>query len=203
MFKALFKFISIFVLISCSSGKTAMGEKKCDQIFETGFSEIIHTKYSTVVDKDTIDISEIRYQCVYGSMYSTKVMFDKFGKWDAVIYPNNDAHPFMLWKNVSLFEDDKLYNVYTKGLEAKNEIYTSFLVLDENENDLLDENSEEREKLTIYFADLLKNQDVNRREFYEIYWTTVDPEHWVQLKHAEYIKKERPSYRRTKKRKFY
>ena len=41
--------------------------------------------------------------------------------------------------------------------------------------DLLSPNSLEKKKIKNYFSDLIKKNDLNKSEFYEIYWKKVDP----------------------------
>jgi predicted phage-related endonuclease len=47
-------------------------------------------------------------------------------------------------------------------------------VFDEKENDLLSNDSREKEKLTNYFANLIKHIKYGNVDFYEIYWKTVN-----------------------------
>ena len=70
----------------------------------------------------------------------------------------------------------------TDGLEEWKHIYASIMVFDEKETDLLSENSPEKQKLTNYFAQLLKNQNLEKKDFYEVYWKMVDPNRWEIMK---------------------
>jgi hypothetical protein len=101
-------------------------------------------------------------------------MFDKFGKWDKEIYPNNSNLPILLWENVDLYSNGKKYNVFTTGLEEWKHIYASVMVFDKNYIDLITDDSLEKENLINYFSDLIKKNKTYRKNFYEEYRKMVD-----------------------------
>src|SRR5690554_4256912 len=149
--KAIYVSILFSVFLSCaSSPKTAKG--KCPKIYENDFTEILNDVYITIHEKETLrineiryncvnsffyTINEIRYKCVYSSFYTHKAMYDKYGKWDKAIFPNNRNYPILMWHNIDLFSNGKKYTVLTNGLEEWEHIYASVMILDENENDIL------------------------------------------------------------------
>ncbi|MDX1773348.1 hypothetical protein DFR65_102114 [Oceanihabitans sediminis] len=180
--KKILSIISLFLIISCSSSQKVVKEAKCPKIYKNKYTEILSEKYETIYNNDTISFNEIRFECVFSAFYSHKVMFDKFGKWDKTIYPSNKKHPILVWEKVELFSNGEKYNVYTNGMEEWKHIYASVMVFDENNKDLLSNESTQKERLTNYFADLIKNHKTEKRDFYEAYWTTVDPEHWENIK---------------------
>lgn len=172
----------IFVVLGCSSSEKVTQQNKCPEIYKNDFTEIRNEKYETVYNKDTITFNEIRFECVYSSLYTKKVMFDKFGKWNKTVYPSNKKQPILIWKEVDLFSNGKKYDVFTNGNEGRKHIYAAVMVFDESEADLLAMDSPERENLTNYFAALLKSHDTENTDFYEIYWKMVDPEKWERIK---------------------
>ncbi|MDO8316452.1 MAG: hypothetical protein Q7T12_02905 [Flavobacterium sp.] len=174
--------ISLFIMFSCSTSQKIVDKGKCPQYFENKYTEILDKKYETIYNKDTITFNEIRFECVYSALYSHKVMFDKFGKWDKAIYPNNKKYPILVWEQVDLYSNGKKYNVYTNGTEEWKYIYASVMVFDENGTDLLFNESPEKEKLTNYFAELIKKHETKKNDFYKVYWTMVDPERAKNLK---------------------
>jgi hypothetical protein len=173
---------------SCSSSqKTIIKEKstteeKCPKIYKKNYTEILNVKHETIVDKDTLKYNEMRFECVYSAMYTHKIMFDKFGKWDKSIYPNNKRHPILVWKKVDLYSNGKKYNVYTNGIEEWKHIYASVMIFDENGKDLLSIESAEKESLTNFFANLIKRHNMKKGDFHEIYWKMVDPKRWETIK---------------------
>jgi hypothetical protein len=172
----------IFIVFSCSSSQKIIKKERCTKIYKNGYTKILNEKYETISVNDTTTFNEVRFECVYSALYTHKVMFDKFGKWDKAIYTNNKKHPILMWKKVDLFSNGKKYNVFTNGIEEWEHIYASVMVFDENETDLLSNDSSEKEGLTNYFADSIKNLEGDKKDFYEVYWKMVDPKRWKKLK---------------------
>ena len=174
--------ISIIIL-SCSASQNLKKETKCPKIYKNKFTEILNEKYSVVNNKDTTSFNEIRFECVYSSLYTHKVMFDKFGKWSKEIYPSNKKHPILMWEKIDLFSNGKEYSVLTNGIEEWKHIYASVMVFDKNTTDLLSETSKERQAITDLFAKYMQNQDHKKKDFYEVYWKLVDPDRWEIIQH--------------------
>jgi len=163
--KGIYITIIFSVFLGCSSSQRVIEEAKCPEIYKNKFTEILNEKYIAVNDKDTTAINEIRYECVYSPFYTHKVMYDKYGKWDMEIYPSNRNRPILMWKNIDLFENGNKYTVLTHGLEEWKHIYASVMVLDENEKDILSEQTDEKKAITNLFAELLKNQNHKKEDF--------------------------------------
>lgn len=177
-----FYLITLLLLtISCSSSQRAAKRDKCPKIYKNNYTKILNEKYKTIYNKDTVTYNQIKFECVYSSFYTHKVMYDKFGKWDNVIYPSNNKYPILMWEKVNLFSDGKEYTILTTGIEEWKHIYASVMVFDKNEVDLLSADSKEREKLTNYFANLIKNQNLEKKDFYELFWKMVDPDYWKTI----------------------
>lgn len=170
-----------FSLAGCSSHQVVK-EIKCPQIYRNGFSEVLSTKYLTIYNRDTISFNQIRFQCVHSALYTQKVLYDRFGKWDKEIYPKNSSHPILVWENVQLLSNGTKYNIMADGVEEWKNIYASVMVFDDEGNDILSDSSSEKLAITEVLADLIRNNDDRKREFYEIYWKMVDPKHWKTLK---------------------
>lgn len=173
--------IIFFIVSGCSSSQKVIKETKCPKIYKNDFTEILNEKYVTISNNDTVKFNEIRFECVYSAFYTHKVMFDKFGKWDKAIYPSNENHPILKWENVDLYSNGKKYTVFTNGMEEWKHIYASVMIFDKNGTDLLSNESSEIDSLTNYFADLIKKHKIDKKDFYEIYWKMVDPEHWENI----------------------
>lgn len=170
-------FIAIFILGCSITQKT--NRKRCNKIFKNDFSAIRNEKFETVSNEnDTVVFNEVRYDCVFSAFYSSTVMYDKLGIWDQALFPENSRHPVLMWEDLNLFGDHKKYDVFTFGIESRKEIYASVMVFDQENNDLLAEDSEEKQKLTQFFGELLRNHDLEKEGFYEVYWKKVDPEFW-------------------------
>ncbi len=172
-----------FIVLSCSSSQKVVKETKwCPKIYENDFTEILNEKYKTINNNDTISYNEVRFECVNSALYTHKIMYDKFGKWNNAIYPSNRKHPILMWEKIDLFSNGKEYTILTNGLEEWKHIYASVMVFDKNETDLLSNSSEEKEAITNLFTDFIKNHNTEKKDFYEIYWKMVDPNRWKTIK---------------------
>ena len=174
--------IITLILISCSS-TTNVNEKRCDSILKNDYKNIIEDKFKSIVNKDTIYLNEVKYECVYSSFYIQKGMYDRFGKWNQEINPKGINNPILIWNNVKLFPNDTTeFIVAANGLESVGTIYASVLVFDKENIDLLSENSEYKTKLIDYFSEMIKSNNSNKNDFYELYWKKFDPKHWEEIK---------------------
>ena len=177
-----FWILILLIVYSCSTTKKS-NEKRCKSILTDNFRSVIVDKNKSTAISDSIKLSEVKYECIKSIMQSTKVMYDSFGIWDKVIFPENRNFGVFVWENVKLFENDTTtFNVATSGNENFETIYTSVMVFDKNNSDFLIENSEYKAKLITYFGDLIKSNDSRKRDFFEKYWTKVNPEHWKKIK---------------------
>lgn len=178
----LFTLITTLILISCAS-TNKITERRCKSILKNDYNTILEEKYESIVNNDTIFLNEVKYECVHTAFYIKKGMYDRFGKWNREIYPKGKHHPILLWNKVKLFPNDTTeFIVAAHGLESTGTIYASVLVFDKENNDLLSESSEYKTKLIEYFSEMIKSNDSLKRDYYEIYWKTVNPKRWVQIK---------------------
>ena len=143
-------------------------------IYKNGFLNYTITKIPLDKNDETKNPNELKFNATFSSMYSKKVMFDKFGKWTKEVRPNNERHPILIWDNVKLFDDnDQLFKVYADGSENRNEIYSSVLVFDLDGKDCLSENSIYKEKLIAYFSDGIQKLKDDRK-FFDLYWDSLN-----------------------------
>lgn len=144
-------------------------------IYKNGYLNYSILKKAVVLKKDSVNVHVLKFNAVFSAMYSKKVMYDKFGKWTIEIRPNfSDQHPILVWEKVKLFEnEDKLYTVYADGDESWEEIYASFMVFDENNDDCLSDSHSDKTKVIEYFSNGIKNLS-NNKDFYTVYWQSVN-----------------------------
>ncbi|AXG67939.1 hypothetical protein KORDIASMS9_00121 [Kordia sp. SMS9] len=156
--------------------------KRCERTIEQGFRGILYHKYRPVVKNDTLQINEVKFECVTTALFTRKVLYDHFGNWAKEIFRTTQSHlPELLWKDIPLFEnDDKKFTVIARGLESRKTIYASIMVFDENNYDMLHKNSPYRDKIVALFADFIRN-DKGNRKFYEVFWKKYDPKRWEQM----------------------
>ena len=169
------------LLLSCSTTKDNP-LPRCGSFPQNKFENISEDKFITIIDKDTISFNEVKFNCVNNASYLKKGMYDRFGRWHQIIYNNNSRNPILLWESIKLFENDTTkFTIATRGFEGVGNIFTSVLVFDENNNDLLSINSKYKPKLIEYFSNMIFTNDKKKKEFYELYWKTVNPEHWKRM----------------------
>lgn len=188
MNKVFYLLLAIIILISCSSTKSAR-KKPCEYDIERGFSEVVYDKFNFVINGNSTTVNEVRYYCMHDPYYTKKVMYDKFGKWSKLVYNAKEKHPILIWENIRLFpEDTTRFTVATTGKNPIGAIYSSVLVLDKNNNDLISENSPYRDKLAEYFGKLItQNHSTHpyNSSFYKIYFKEFDREHWNTLQRQQ------------------
>ncbi|WP_298518746.1 hypothetical protein [uncultured Kordia sp.] len=156
--------------------------KRCKKTLKKDFGGILYHKFRPIVGNDTIEINEVKYECVSTAFYTKKVLYDRFGNWSKEIYRNASQRlPELVWMNVKLFEDDdKKFTIVARGLESRKTIYASIMVFDENNYDMLDEKSPYRDKVVALFSDFIRN-DTDSKKFYKAYWTKYDPKGWMRI----------------------
>lgn len=160
----------LLTMFNCASSNSTF-KYKCSKFYKNNFKTTTIKKYKTIFNKDTIAFNEIRYGCVNTAFKTSKIMFDKFGKWDKEIYPTNLNSPILLWEKVDLFSNGIEYKVYTNGDEKKGNIYASIMIFDGNNNDLLTEKSLEKSKFINYFGNLIKENKHKGDDFYREFST--------------------------------
>jgi hypothetical protein len=166
---------------------------KCKRILKNDFKYIIEDQFVSVVNKDTIVLSEIKYRCTYTAFYTKKVMYDRYGKWHESVLPySGSRHPSLIWNNIKLLNDiDKRFTVVAKGYEGMKTIYASMMIFDAAGNDMLAEDAPYKSQLIELFGFYIRN-NFSRDEFYKAYWTAFDPERWKQIQnHRRHVNKSR------------
>lgn len=140
-------------------------------IYERGYSDFNVIKIPVSNKKDTLH--ELRFNNTYSASYTKQMMFDNFGVWDKEIRPNNEKYPILVWEKRRLFPDkNTLYTVYAGGEESLAGIYSCVLVYDD-EKDCLTEHSPDRNKITVYFANGIKNLRL-RTKFHDVYQKKIN-----------------------------
>ena len=143
-------------------------------IYKRGFKYHEIKPVLTVHGEDSIFVNELRFQAVYSPMYTKKMMFDTYGKWDKEIRPNNDRHPILIWENKKLLaSSDEHFSVAVNGDETWEEIFASAVVFDAKNRDCLKEGHPYKDSIIHYFSEGLKNLRTNTK-FYEVYWRMVN-----------------------------
>ena len=186
MKKTIVLIVLILGVFSCTSTKTNSDKKKgvgvkqktqnpnTPYIYKNGYLDYKIQPKLTVIENDSTYINELKFNAVFTAMYTKKLMFDNFGKWDKEIRPNNERHPILIWERKKLFENDNtLYSIAASGEETWEEIYASVIVYDNENKDCLSETYTKKDALINYFSDGIKNLKTDNT-FYDVYWDMVN-----------------------------
>lgn len=175
-------FLATLAISSCSSGSLKnINSKRCEKIYHNDFAWVLQDTFKSIVNSDTVFINEIKFECVHSSFYIQKAMYDRFGRWNKSIKPLQRS-TILIWEKVTLFENDTIqFTVAGMGEENYQTIYASVMVFDQNNQDMLAINSPYRERLINYFSKAIRNDNIQKRSFYEVYWKTFDPERWEEI----------------------
>lgn len=151
------------MIFSCSSvrksGETLLKNNKNIEI----------VKVLTINDNDSLFFNELRLH-LSSALYTHKFMFNKFGHWDKAV-KINEYENYLIWNKCKLFEGkDEFYTIATSGVENRNEIYSSVIVQNKDNTDLLAENSKLKDTLISMFHYEIKNTTLSKDKFYFEYW---------------------------------
>jgi hypothetical protein len=167
----------LFLLLTITSTAQKSNKKKCSKIYPNNFSSVAVVLLNPQTIRDTIGITQIKFQCVYSAMTTHKIMFDKFGKWSTIIPTAKKSSPILKWENIDLFSNGNTYTVYTHGIETSGEIYASIMVLDSEKKDVLSQNHSEKEKIIEHFSNAIRDKKSSKKsEFYDTYWNEIEYE---------------------------
>jgi len=179
----LFYLFCILITIGCSSGKLnepGKYTKKCTKIYKNDFSAYNIEDYRVATARDTVIINQLKFFCVGGAS-TGNIIFDDFGKW-AYHYELEKNNRTLVWHNIDLLSDGNKYSVYTSVYDVQ-PLYTSVMVFDGEENDMLSSNSNVKEKIILYFSEKIRNSDGYTAFLKEVFMTFY-PDNW-----EEYLKK--------------
>lgn len=172
----------VFILFNFNVSSQNQSRPKCPFVPKGGYEFTEEAKYSILEDK-SVFINEIQYYCVNSAMTSKQAMFENYGKWDYLIKVKNENNNDILlfWNDIQLFKKEQTkYTIITNGKEDYGYIFTSFMVLDQNGNDVLI-NKETIKKFKKRLGSLIKNANRSNQDFYRIYWNAVDPAIWKKI----------------------
>lgn len=171
----MYKFIifSLVLLLGCSTNlqnsnvskdesvgiKQKTDNKKYPFIYKNGYKNYsIVNEFIIEFNNENVKLSELKFEAVFSAMYTQKVMFDKFGKWNHELYDDNQL--ILVWNKIKLFSNsEELFTVITRGKETKVDMFVSVMVLNESRHneDCLYENSTLKPLVVSYFSNAIQN----------------------------------------------
>jgi len=142
-------------------------------IYKNGYKNYsIVNEFIIQLNDDNVKLNELKFEAVFSAMYTQKVMFDKFGKWNHELY--NDNQLVLVWSSIKLFTDsEELFTVIARGKETNEDMYASVMVLNESRHneDCLSENSTIKPLVVSYFSNAIQNLN-NDKTFNNLYHQT-------------------------------
>ena len=179
--KQIYILLTLIIIFGCSASKNNSEDivdlGNCKEIHENNFSTIKFKELTTITDRDTVIVNELRFECVKSIFYTNKAMFDNYGKWNVALSSTDSKHPVLMWTEVDLFSNGKKYQVFTKG-RFGDVRYVSVMVFNLNGKDLLTDNSTEKDKIITLFSNLIRSNKTEADIFLRHYWNAVDPKIW-------------------------
>jgi hypothetical protein len=174
-------FLFFFTLSQFYGFGQKQNRSNCSGVPKGGYEFTEEAKFSILEDK-SIFINEIQYYCVYSAMLSMQAMYENFGRWDYLIKATDKGSGNLLfWNDIKLFKNENIkYTIIARGKEDYGYIYCSYMVLDQNGNDVLT-NKESIKKFKKRLGSLIKNANRGNEDFYKNYWTAVDPAIWKKI----------------------
>lgn len=172
--KKLFPFALFIFMTASVIAQSDVSKIRCDHLRQNGFKSIIvEPSFESIVGEDTARINELKFSCMTIERKSQLIMYQKFGKWDSFVQ-TKDGTSLLVWKNIKLFKNkEEKYTVVAHGVQN---LYTSFMVFDEHNKDLLSIDSTQKEELIKYFKKLIRNYSSKRSNFCKDYNEELKPD---------------------------
>lgn len=184
--KSSFKFFIFFLVVSACSTSNVGDKKKlkeCAKNYENDFGSIEELNRSLIVNGESSNYTQIKFQCTRSALYNLRTMYNLFGKWDKSIIPADKPRPYLMWEDVNLFSDGHSFNVITFGEEnSRDDISTSFIILNNKNEDLLGNNQALKDKAIEFFSENLRNHQNESNEFYIEFLKEFAPKQWKKYK---------------------
>lgn len=111
--------------------------------------------------------TEYRVESFQTPLVAKKMMYDWFGKWNKVIY-TEDNKALLVWTNRAVIsESPEVFTIITSSIENEEEMFGTVQILTSNGHDALAKNSPYREYLNEFIKTLSKQKNTNKKFFKE------------------------------------
>ncbi|MDM1521911.1 hypothetical protein HX088_01285 [Empedobacter sp. 225-1] len=113
-------------------------------------------------------LTEYRVESFQTSLVAKKMLFDWFGKWDNILYTeNNEA--LLVWSNRNIInEANESFTLIASSIENEEEMYGTVQVLTSKKQDALAKDSPFREYLNEFLKTVSKQENKSKK-FYKEY----------------------------------
>jgi hypothetical protein len=170
--------ISVFIFYSCVNNyQSAKYSKEMIEKYRVSKTKAYPKNNFKNVIEDTLRIlgedvvlNSINFNGSYTAFYTSKVMYDEFGKWDVFRYDKEQNDFICKWENRIMTSDSLPITIYTTGEENKYFMYSGFSATDVNGNDLLTDGNPYKPVLTRIIGNLIRANDSAKKDFYTEYW---------------------------------
>ncbi|WP_157358295.1 hypothetical protein [Winogradskyella sp. J14-2] len=179
--------ITLFCFYNCATKrykKSKFHDGKCEYLYVDDFSGTSISTSDFIVQKDTISVSALKFECTYSAFYTSWVMYNNYGEWNDGVQPENSYNTYLIWKDIDLFSNGGKYTVVTYGAEKPSDIYSSLMVFDDKGRDMLFENSGVKTKLIDLFSTEIRKKKKKKLKsiFHQKYIKQFRPEFWETYK---------------------
>ena len=162
---------SSIALDNISNIERVLGPYDCDEnIIINGYSRYeLDAYYSSFNGKKT-KTYEGKFHCPFTTFYTAKVLYDKYGKWDQVVFYEDGRNEKLLWSNIQLFKDSKdKYSIAASGYEDEWDMYASIIVFDKKGKDMLQPTNPLSKEIMDLIGEMIQNNDEKNQDFYDEY----------------------------------
>ncbi len=108
-------------------------------------------------ETDTSSLQELRFFDIRSAMDAHAVMYDFYGEFDQKVnskYQENIKQ--LIWYEVHLLGDDRVFAVVTDGTETMTNFFSSFIVFDSNEQNCFEDNHPSKEEIINQLAEKMR-----------------------------------------------
>lgn len=168
----------LFGTYNCTSSKTISNNRNkiglrietsnpnTPYIYKNGYKNFEIKPILSIRKNDSTYINELRFNAVSSAMYTMKLMYDKYGKWDKEVWLNGVNRPILVWEKRKLIEtQNELYSVATNGVESWEEMFASVVVFDSKNRDCFSINYKSKDLLINFFGTGIKNLSSSRTSY--------------------------------------
>ena len=118
-------------------------------------------------EKNEKYFTEYRVESFQTSLVAKKMMYDWFGKWDNVLY-TQDNKALLVWTNRKIInETPETFNIIASSIENEDEMFGTIQILTSQNEDALAKESPYREYLNEFVKTLSKQENKSKKFFKE------------------------------------
>ncbi|MFD2917996.1 hypothetical protein [Psychroserpens luteus] len=160
--------ILIFSILIYSCKSSNINEKdnyyvgSCSS-YRIGTERQITWSYVHIKEAD-VKLNQVRY-CTHNPSVVSQLLYEELGHWDGLYVDKEKKSVIIFWKDQKIEGIDKKF---TYGLTSYHDVLSSVIVYDENDNDMLAQNSEYREILLDNFKKRINSYDTDNKSEYHL-----------------------------------